>query len=243
MGHVTGLVLVLILALPVAAQEKTLRLEGPKDAKDEELQKAATAFQSRCEAFGYKGITSRLIEKDGKKLVELSCDLGFTDRMMPRIKLLSAKACKAVTLRFNRPLDERESEQYEPGKTAPAGAEWVTLKGYSRPLLVEKEPNSELAGKFQIKKGCFQHAAGQCAAFDRTALGSKKALDLFLAFLVVDGLYTPSVKLEIETIVDEDAEKPRTPQVHIVGARGSADEEIFVVSLANPMPFPLKIVE
>jgi len=242
MGHVTVWVLTLILALPAAAQEKTLRLEGPKDTKEEDLQKAATAFQSRCEAFGYKGVTSRLIEKDGKKLVELSCDLGFTDRMKPKIKLLSAKACKTVTLRFSRHLDERESEQYEPGKTAPEGTEWVTLKGHSGPLLVEKEPNSELAGKFQIKKNCFQHTAVQCAAFSRTALGTKKSFDLFLAFLIVDGQYTPAVKLEIET-VDDDPEKPRAPDVHIVGSRRSAEEEIFVVSLANPMPFPLKIVE
>lgn len=110
----------LIVALFPQDAPKKIYFEGPKDAKEEDLQKAAKGMEARCSTYGYSGITAA-IEKGG---ILLSCDSGFSNEMRARLRQLAALPGKALAIHESYALSPVEAEQFKPGGGAPKDAAW-----------------------------------------------------------------------------------------------------------------------
>lgn len=112
--------LILGLALLLQDAPATLTFLPPKDSKPADVERAAKVIEKRCTEFGYKGVRAKVI--DGA--VEVTCETGITAAMRPHIDRMAMKGFR-FEFRVKVILGERQIEQYQPGKGAPKGAEWV----------------------------------------------------------------------------------------------------------------------
>lgn len=142
--------ILLLSALALAYQDppKNMRFVAPEGAKPAEVQAAAKVIQKRCDDYGYKGMTVKVIDQ---VQVEVSCSTGITAVMRPKLTELATKPYLKLELMIEYVLTERENEQYEPGKTCPEGTQWIQLQEGKWRLIV-KAFKMDLAGKIVWKR-------------------------------------------------------------------------------------------
>lgn len=137
---------VLLIGMQQAPRTE-LQYVAPLSATRKDLELTAIAIQSRCKEFGYDGVLATPKFTETERSIILSYKAGFTSRMQPHVDKLACSGY-SLELRFRPEFTERELDKYEPGHTAPDGAEWIQdARGekYTRHLLW-KEPKAIVTG-------------------------------------------------------------------------------------------------
>lgn len=82
-----NVLLVLGCLLLLNENPDTLHLVGPKKAKFVDLKKAGAVVEARCKAFGYDGVTAKVVRLRRKgNVIRLTREEGFTERMIERFQ-------------------------------------------------------------------------------------------------------------------------------------------------------------
>src|SRR5436190_18919557 len=94
------MVLSTALVLSLAATEDCVFYRTPESATAEDATRAAQAMATGCKNYGYKGIHTAVVERDGRKLVQVLCDGGLTPEMKATIDAFAGLSGSAIELRF-----------------------------------------------------------------------------------------------------------------------------------------------
>jgi len=234
----------LLLAAGATSAEDCLYYRAPDAASPEDLTKAAQAMATRCRNYGYKGIQTLVLEREGRKVVQVLCESGLTPEMKAVMNAFGRMSGSSVELRFPAVLSDVEKQQYRPGfrpsdDRAPSGTKWVRFRiPDETPVLLRDDP-SVTRGEIQIRT--VKDRTGTPRMFwDISQLQSRELRDaerkgkLGSPYLVMDGWAIESVALNTLERNEEGRIVPAarlyfTPTSHIVQE-----------ALANPMPFMLQ---
>jgi hypothetical protein len=130
----TSVLLLVLTACSIWAEESPLCLELPREATKEQAAKCSDALQKRCKAYGFDGVTGAVVESGALLRVELTCKTGFSDAMRQTVTKLARLPAQKVELRFVREMTPAEREQFVPGPwedpskdKAPKDAVWTRM--------------------------------------------------------------------------------------------------------------------
>lgn len=237
------------LVLSLSAQTQTdeaLLYKAPDGATSEDLTKAAQAFTERCKAYGYKGVQARGMEQNRTKMIQVTCETGFTPEMKNTLNAFAWMTGTSVELRFPYALGEVEREQYQafpdPKKDrAPKDGKWFRFwNPETPPVLLRDVP---MVKKGDLLKGRVRERSGEDRPFweistqkTREIREADRKASLGAPYLVLDGLAVEAINL---------VTLERDPDGQIVPAeRLSFTPTLPVVrdALAYPLPFSLQPV-
>lgn len=226
----------LIMTLSLQSRD-TLYFEAPKDADPSLLSRAAKAMEARCAESGHRQVTSKVVDRNGKKQIELSCKTGISEKASEAIRAMAEIVPGKMELRFHRPLSEQEKEQFPPGGAAPKDHEWVKLSG--KTWLLRKQPVIPLGGLKWARKD--KDRAQHFFVFtDEVGKKLAKAQDegiLAAVLLLVDGEVVPTEGVIYPPRSNISAENPHKNKWR--WENESAQDENFGIALNNPLPFKL----
>jgi len=234
----------LLLSVAAASAEDCLYYRAPDSATPEDLTKAAQAMAARCRNYGYKGIQTVVMEREGRKVVQVLCESGLTPEMKAVLNAFGRMSGSSVELRFPAVLTVIEKEQYQPGlrpsdDRAPVGTKWFRFRlPDEAPILLRDNP---VVTRGEIQMRTIKDRSGSPRMFwDISQLQSREIRDaerkgkLGSAYLVMDGWAIEPVALNTLEKNEEGRIVPAsrlyfTPTSHIVQE-----------ALANPMPLTLQ---
>lgn len=243
MALIAGLLLTLVQVVP----DDCLFYRTPENASAEEASKAAQAFAARCRDYGYKGIQTTVVERDGRRLVQVLCESGWTSEMKSTMNAFARMSGSSVELRFPVTLSDVEREQYQPGQkpendTAPPGAKWYRYRNPDEsPVLLRDAPAAK-GGEIQMRTQ--KERSGSIRTYwDLSLLQSREIREaekkgrLGDPVLVLDGWAVESVVLNT---LERNEEGRIVPAQRLYFTPAST---VVQHALANPMPFPLESEE
>ncbi len=234
----------LLLAVATTTADDCLYYRAPDSASPEDLTKAAQAMAARCRNYGYKGIQTVVLEREGRKVIQVLCESGLTPEMKAVLNAFGRMSGSSVELRFPAALTFVEKEQYRPGlrpseDRAPAGTKWFRFRlPDETPVLLRDDP---VVTRGEIQMRTIKDRSGSPKMFwDISQLQSREIRDaerkgkLGSPYLVMDGWAIESVSLNTLEKNEEGRIVPAsrlyfTPTSHIVQE-----------ALANPMPLTLQ---
>lgn len=215
----------------------------PESAGAEESSKAAQALAARCRGYGYKGIQTTVIECDGRKSVQVLCDMGLTPEMKTTLTQFSRLSGTSVELRFPLLLSDVDREQYQPGARpsedkAPPGARWFRYRNPELPPVLLRETPVVTKGEMQMKTK--KERSGSTRTFweisslqSREIREAEKKSKLGIPVLVMDGWAIEPVPLNtLEK--NEEGRIVSAPRLYFMPTSSIVQE-----ALAHPMPFVL----
>jgi len=252
-----------------AQSDDAICFTGPKEAKKEEVQKAAEALAKRCAAYGYSGVSASVEEKDGTVRARLTCEGGFTDSMVPVVKKLARQAAQKVEIKLARVMSDAEKEQFKPGAwvdpksdKSPKGSFWSRMisaefeddvdaeRKRGPVVLLLSSPSVTLAemGKPVKSDYATEYTFSEAATKRlRDALVPPKVDGGFdptaAAWLVIDG---KALNAGVRLVLWSDPTMTANGVVRRKTALLAVDEQVLKTLepvLRNPMPFALMPVE
>jgi hypothetical protein len=178
-------------------------LNAPTDASTADLETSAKVMIDRATSYGYKGITSRVIQDTTGSRIRVSCATSMTTEMRKILRLLGVVAGQKAEIRgsYLQTKAEREQHLYSAEKnTAPQDAKWYTyLDTRERdsyvpyPRLLKNEPvlsPPDLRGPKIYPSGSITYEADLAAA-------EKKLASWILETFLIDGeIIEVSLKVE-----------------------------------------------
>lgn len=234
----------LLIPLFLAAPPDGLYYRGPDSVDPDELPKAMAALTARCRDYGYKGIQTVIVERQCRKVIQVTCDSGFTAEMKHTIDLLATLGGTSVELRFPARLKEVEKEQYKArtnpcDDTTPPGASWYRFRNSEEiPVLLRDEP---LITKNEIQTRTVKDKSGAPRTYwELTTMQTREIRDLErkgrlgAPYLLFDGFVAESVPL---TTLEKNDEGKIVPAARMSFA---PVQHLLQVALANPLPFELQ---
>ena len=237
MAKLVGVVLaVMLLQEPPAT---TVTLVPPRDAKPADVEKAAKAIEKRCADFGYKGVKAKAISGN----VEVSCETGIPEAMENRVAYFGTKPYNKVEFMLQYPMTPQESEQYEPGKTAPKEASWVKLENGDDVLVIDGSrvviPVGKLAWKRTPEKDQTSSAHAPYFEFPEDMTKAMRAsIDVYkklMPVMLIDGRRIKSGGML------NWANGKKKDSVIARWRCEEAENETVGICLNNPLPFALEV--
>ncbi|MBV8881988.1 MAG: hypothetical protein JO332_18675 [Planctomycetaceae bacterium] len=216
----------------------------PESASAEEAAKAAQAFAARCKDYGYKGIQTTVVERDGRRLVQILCDGGLTLEMKSTLNAFARLSGTSVELRFPAVLSGVDKEQFQPGARpsedkAPAGTRWFRFRTPDDPPVLLRDDLVSTRGEIQMKTQ--KEKTGLIRTFwEISPLQTREIREaetkgkLGAPYLVMDGVAIEPVQLNTLERNEEGRIVPATKFYFTPTSRVVQD------ALANPMPFVLE---
>jgi hypothetical protein len=233
------------LLLSISGQE--ILYKAPDEATPQELSKAAKALAARCLGYGYRGIQTTIVDRGCSKVIQVTCETGFTPEMMITLNAFAQLSATTVELKFPAFLTDIQREQYQPGANskddkAPPGARWIRRYGpEGSPLLLRDAPivtKSDILPRLIKDRGSVTRQIWEInPLLTRTIREEERRGRLGTPVLLIDGWALEAVALHGL----EKNEEGRT----ILADRMSFVPVSRVVReiLATPLPFALRIEE
>jgi hypothetical protein len=237
------LAILMLTAQPV--QDDCTFFRTPESATAEDASKAAQAFATRCRNYGYKGIQTTVVERDGRKLIQVLCDLGLTPEMKSVLNDFARLSGTSVELRFPAAaLTDVEKEQFRPGAraaddTAPPGTKWFRFRNPEfSPVLLRDTP---VATRGEIQMRTQKERSGSTRIYwdlsllqTREIREAEKKARLGTPILIMDGWAIEPVNLNT---LEKNPEGRIVPALRLYFMPTS---HVVQEALAHPMPFTLE---
>lgn len=255
-----------LIALATCAQAKELFYEGPDDATEAQLQKAAKALTARCEACDLKGMKA----VPEAKRVRVTCPKEPTEEMVEAVDFLASFSAAKVELRFIHKLGKSEAEKYPFGGAAPDGASWVKIFNWERTgdsfhsyrkgerdlfWLFRDKPILDATGKIKVlnhKGGTFQKKELEPGLYLEFPKDLTRALwaavskdpdepgkDVLMTAIIIDG-----IKMEtgdgIMKWYDTINKEAKVPDIALWSIKELTESKTLPCLLKHPLPFALK---
>jgi hypothetical protein len=234
----------LLVALAASPLDDTIYYRAPESASAEDLAKAAEALATRCGNYGYKGIRTAVVDRGGRRMVQVLCEGGLTPEMKAVLNAFGRLSGSWVELRFPAVLRDAEKEQYRPGAQssedrAPAGAMWLRFRDPDQaPVLVRNEP-VVTRGEMQVRT--IKDASGSPRVFwdlsqlrSREIRAAQQKVSLDVPYLIMDGWVIEAVAMNS---LEKNQEGKIVPAARLYFRPTSS---IAQEALAHPMPVTLQ---
>lgn len=237
------MVLMTAFLLSLASTEDCVFYRTPENAAAEDVTRSAQAMAARCKNYGYKGIHTTVVERDGRKLVQVLCDGGLTPEMKATIDLFAGISGSAIELRFPVVLTDIEKQQYRPGAKpsedkAPPGMRWFRFRSSEdAPVLLKDEfmsKGSEIQMRTQKESTGKTKTYWDISLLQTRELQKAEIEKLGHPYLVGDGWALEAVVLNT---LEKNEEGKIVPAQRFYFTPKSA---ILQEALIAPMPFPLQ---
>ncbi len=234
----------LLLSVAATPPEDYLYYRIAESASPEDIAKAAQAMTTRCRNYGYKGVQTAVIEREGRKVVQVTCEGGRTPEMKAVLNGFGRMSGSAVELRFPVVLTDVEKEQYRPGDRpaddkAPAGTKWFRFRNVDEAPVLLRDELVVTRGEIQMRM--VKDRSGSPKSFwDISQLPSREIRDaerkgkLGTPYLIMDGWAIEAVTLNT---LEKNEEGKVVPAARLYFTPTS---RIVQEALANPMPFMLQ---
>ncbi|HVR87698.1 MAG TPA: hypothetical protein VMU54_25450 [Planctomycetota bacterium] len=233
----------LLAAAAASAADDSLYYRAPESSSAADLAQAAQALARRSQNFGYKGVEAAVVKRDGRMVVQLSCEGGLTPEMKGVLNAFGRMSGSSVELRFPSVPNDVVRDQVRPGlrpseDRAPAGTKWIRFRNPDEaPVLVR----DELAvSRGEIRMRSIRDRSGSPRVFwDISQLRSREIQEadrkarLGSPYLVMDGWAIEAVALNT---LERNEEGQIVPAARLYFAPMS---RIVQEALANPMPLTL----
>ncbi len=237
-------IVALLASLMLAAPPDAVFYRAPDSIDPDDLPKAMAAFSARCRDYGYKGIQTVIVERQCRKVIQVTCESGLTAEMKRTLDVLAELGGTSVELRFPAWLKEREKEQYQArpnpcDDTSPPGASWYRFRNPEEaPVLLRDEPLIT-KGEIQMRKAK-DKSGGERAYWELTALQTREIRELErkgklgAPYLLMDGFVAEIVPL---TTLEKNDEGKIVPAPRMSFA---PVQHVLQVALTHPLPFVLQ---
>ncbi|HZE95875.1 MAG TPA: hypothetical protein VE981_02500 [Planctomycetota bacterium] len=239
----------ILFPMLLSVSETTLYYRGPDNADPQDYARAAQAFGARCKSYGYKGIQTSVVDREGRKVVQVVCDTGITVDMKKTLNCFAELSGSAVELRFPLVLSDVEKEQFQAkpsacDDTAPAGARWFRFRKNEDPPVLLRDAPLVTRNEMQLRTTREKEKSGATRVYweistfqTREIREADKKAKFGTPVLVLDGWAVEAVPL---ITLEKNDEGKVVPAQKMAFSPTSA---VVLEALANPMPFPLQAEE
>ncbi len=237
-----------LLLLQAPADGRAMSFAGPEGATREVLEKAAAVLAKRCEGVGFKGITTKVVEVEGRVRIALESATKMGKTQQDLVARLGVLKGENLELRLTWRLGPDELKQFRPPKdgdagTAPAGAQWfpkIAEDGATGWILMRTVPAVKPIPKLEIPtntssgdRDCYY----EIPAGDTPTLRANPLVRSEAAMLLLDGkVFDGPGKLDFGAV--QFGRPLRQARYHL-GFR----PQIFDASLRFPLPVTLTCIK